>query len=353
MNSQIESTEILIVGGGVGGGSLAIHLIQAGISVTVIDQGQNKSSVVAAGLINPLVFRRMTKSWRVDEILPYAVQFYQQLETYSSLSFYHPITIRRFFSSVQEREFWTQKQELPEFESYMTKLADEDDNYTSFGTKNDFGSGRVKSAAWVNTPIFLEAAKGYITERATYLKEAFIYADLNPEEGTYREKRYDKIVFAEGYQSRENPWFMEFPVQSTKGEVLTVLSETLPPEESINRKCFVLPTGNRHFRIGATYSWNADEANITLEGKQEILENLSYLTDEEPTIIDHLAGIRPTSPDRRPIMGQHLDFKRLYIFNGLGTKGYMIAPLLAAEFTTHLLQETELDPEVNLKRFKK
>jgi glycine oxidase len=353
MNSQIESTEILIVGGGVGGGSLAIHLIQAGIAVTVIDQGQNKSSVVAAGLINPLVFRRMTKSWRVDEILPYAVQFYQQLEAYSSLSFYHPITIRRFFSSVQERAFWTEKQELPEFESYMTKLADEDDNYTSFGTKNDFGSGRVKSAAWVNTPIFLDAAKDYITKHATYLNEAFIYADLNPKEGTYRGKQFDKIIFAEGYQSRENPWFMELPVQSTKGEVLTVLSETLPPEESINRKCFVLPTGNGQFRIGATYSWNANEANITEEGKQEILENLSYLTDEEPTIIDHLAGIRPTSPDRRPIMGQHHDFKRLYIFNGLGTKGYMIAPLLAAEFTTHLLQETELDPEVKLKRFKK
>jgi glycine oxidase len=353
MNSQIESIEILIVGGGIGGSSLAIHLIQTGISVTVIDQGQNKSSVVAAGLINPLVFRRMTKSWRVDEILPYAVQFYQQLEVYSSLSFYHPLTIRRFFSSVQEREFWTEKQELPEFEPYMTRLEDEDDTYTSFGTKNDFGSGRVKSAAWVNTPIFLEAAKSYLTEYATYLNEAFIYADLNPEEGTYRGKQFDKIIFAEGYQSRENPWFLELPVQSTKGEVLTALSETLPPEESINRKCFVLPTGNGYFRIGATYSWKADEANITEEGKLEILENLSYLTDEEPTIIDHLAGIRPTSPDRRPIMGQHPDFKRLYIFNGLGTKGYMIAPLLAAEFTAHLIEETELDPEVNLKRFKK
>ncbi len=353
MSSQSESQKILIVGGGVGGCSLAIHLIQSGMNVTLIDHGINKSSIVAAGLINPLVFRRMTKSWRADELIPYLEKFYINLESYSQKSFYHPIVIRRFFSSEQEKGFWIDKQGLAEFEEYMNVITNDDLDYNSYGTKNDFGSGRVKRAAWVNTPVFLDAAYQFIGDSGTLIKAEFIYSDLDPKTATYKALSYDKIIFAEGYQARNNPWFGFLPVQSTKGEVLSAQSDKLPPEESVNRKCFVLPTGNGHYRIGATYSWNAEEANPTEEGKSEILEKLSYLTDEQPTIVGHLAGIRPTSPDRRPIMGQHPEMKRLYIFNGLGTKGYMLAPQLSAEFTNYLLHEASLHPEVDLKRFNK
>jgi glycine oxidase len=348
-----KSEKILIVGGGVGGCSLAFHLINSGVDVTLIDSGTNKSSVVAAGLINPLVFRRMTKSWRADELLPYAAQFYRTLEDYSRSSFYHPITIRRFFSSEQERGFWKAKQELPEFSVYMTKISEGDIKYALYSTKNDFGSGRVKQSAWVNAPIFLLAIQSYIAERGHLCTALFDYAALDPEVGDYQGIHYDKIIFAEGYQARHNPWFQQLPVQSTKGEVLTVVSDQLPPEDSINRKCFVLPTGNGQYRIGATYSYNAEEADITEAACSEILEKLSYLSDVVPTVIDQNAGIRPTSPDRRPIIGQHPAKKRLYIFNGLGTKGYMIAPLLAAEFSEFVLNGSPLHPEVDLNRFKK
>jgi len=39
--------------------------------------------------------------------------------------------------------------------------------------------------------------------------------------------------------------------------------------------------------------------------------------------------------------------------NGLGTKGYMIAPLIAKELCDHLLYGKPLNPEVDLKRLKK
>ena len=46
----------------------------------------------------------------------------------------------------------------------------------------------------------------------------------------------------------------------------------------------------------------------------------------------------------------HPDFKHLYLFNGLGAKGYLIAPLLAKEFVDYLIFDKPLDPEVNLVR---
>jgi 2-polyprenyl-6-methoxyphenol hydroxylase-like FAD-dependent oxidoreductase len=65
--------KILLVGGGMAGLTTAIQLMQRKISFTLIDQGNNNSTLTAAGMINPIVFRRTTKSWRVDEFMPYLI----------------------------------------------------------------------------------------------------------------------------------------------------------------------------------------------------------------------------------------------------------------------------------------
>ena len=77
----MANENFLIVGSGLAGITVATHLIEAGKKVTILNNGINYSTNVAAGQINPLVFRRMTKSWRVDDFLPYAENYYKGLET--------------------------------------------------------------------------------------------------------------------------------------------------------------------------------------------------------------------------------------------------------------------------------
>ena len=77
----------LIVGAGVAGACTAVHLIKSGANVTIIDNNKNVSSRVAAGIINPIVFRRMTKSWRIDDFLPFLKTFYKEIEEDTSSSF--------------------------------------------------------------------------------------------------------------------------------------------------------------------------------------------------------------------------------------------------------------------------
>ena len=105
--------KVLVVGSGVAGICLAHELLQEGCDVQLIDNNRNVSSVVAAGLINPLVFRRMTLSWRVSELLPFAYQRYREIEQLIGVSFFHSLGIRRLFASEQELDFWKKKQELP------------------------------------------------------------------------------------------------------------------------------------------------------------------------------------------------------------------------------------------------
>jgi glycine oxidase len=59
------SVDAIIVGQGLAGSILAEEFCsKTNTSFIIIDSGKNVSSNVAAGLWNPIVFKRITKSWR-------------------------------------------------------------------------------------------------------------------------------------------------------------------------------------------------------------------------------------------------------------------------------------------------
>lgn len=344
-----EKKEYLIVGAGLSGICMAIHLIKNNHSITLIDSGENFSTAVAAGQINPLVFRRMTKSWRGDDYLPYAEKFYTDLEIDTELPIYFPIQIRRMFSSAHEKVMWVEKQNREGFSDYLETITSEDDEYDL--AQNDFGSGRIKKSSYVNAVNFVEGGKNWIKKRATILTEKLDYSLIEPSSSSYKGKKYDFILFCEGSHNSDNPWFNQFVVEHTKGEVLTLKSDEISEHESLNRKCFLLPIGNKLFRLGATYVWNTPDRTLTQDAKDDLLDKVKLLTKKSFEVVDHQVGIRPTTPDRRPIIGKHPTFNNLLLFNGLGTKGYLMAPLLAKEFVDYLDFDKELDKEVRIERF--
>ncbi len=340
----------LIVGGGIAGTSLAYHLLNRSCRVTLVDSGLNHSSAVAAGQINPIVFRRMTKSWRVDEFLPYARSFFETIEEITKQKIIADKTIRRMFAHEQEKDLWLQRQEQKEFEDYIFPLSDEDLSFNQ--AKNICGSGRVKNSFYVLSTSFLDAMKAIISkhENGSWITEKIDFQDINPSTTAWKEKVYDGIVFCSGYLNNENPYFNFLKVDQTKGEVLNVRGDFYE-DESLNRKCFLLPKGNKEFRVGSNYQWNTPDTSPTEAIKEEILNNLKTLVEGEVLVTDHQAGIRPTTKDRRPVLGAHPDIEGFYIYNGLGAKGYMCAPLLSKEYVEYILDGLPLHEEVDLRRY--
>ena len=80
-------------------------------------------------------------------------------------------------------------------------------------------------------------------------------------------------------------------------------------------------------------------------------QTLEALGTYHPKVIEQVAGVRPTVLDRRPLMGMHPNYPGVFIFNGLGTKGYMMAPTLARELVEHITANKPLNPEINIGRF--
>ena len=227
-------------------------------------------------------------------------------------------------------------------------LVDESD-YTYNSAKNPFGSGRVKESYFVDVDAFYSSTISYLKKQGTLLQEEFSFDRL--ENTSYNGIKYDEIIFCQGYLNKDNPFFGEIPIDPTKGQVLTVQSNELPENVSLNRKCFILPKGKKKFKVGSTYEWHNTTTHITEESKLAILQNLSFITDEKVEIMEQIAGVRPTVKDRRPTIGTHSKHSHYHIFNGLGAKGYMLAPLLSEEFVDYLLENKNLDKEVDIRRF--
>ena len=99
-----------------------------------------------------------------------------------------------------------------------------------------------------------------------------------------------------------------------------------------------MPMKDQIYWVGASYD-NSDKNKIPTQRKKEwLIEKLESIITEPFKIVEHKANIRPTTVDRRPMIGSHSNFKNIYLLNGLGTRGILLAPTLSAWLYNQILR---------------
>ncbi|MBS4055885.1 MAG: hypothetical protein KGZ82_01045 [Bacteroidales bacterium] len=104
--------DCLVVGYGLAGATLVRELLEKGLTVALVDDGTKASSQVAAGIVNPVIFRHLTPSWMADVLLPFSRNYYQQLSDFLQVKIFHDITVLRIHAE-GEKAHWVQKQSDP------------------------------------------------------------------------------------------------------------------------------------------------------------------------------------------------------------------------------------------------
>jgi glycine oxidase len=352
------SVDYIIVGQGLAGTVLAQTFLKHNKSVIIIDEpGLSNASRIAAGLYNPLVFKRLVKSWLADELVPFMDVFYTDAEQLLNEKFYFKKQIVKLFAEEQEKILWLKKTN-EEVGKYLSKTIQ--DNFLIDVIHNPIGSSEVLSAGNLSSASFLSSFRNYFKQHHQLLEEKFEYDKLIIHEQfvEYKNHKADKIIFCEGHKATINSYFDWLPFKLTKGEIITVKIPLLFPEETneiskvINKGVFILPLGNALYRVGATYEWEDLSEQPTEKGKAFLITQLQKVLKVPFEIIDHQAGIRPTVNDRRPLIGLHPKHTTLGVFNGLGTKGVMLAPYFANQFFDFLENGIALHKEVDIARFK-
>lgn len=350
--SNKEHFDYIIVGQGIAGSILALKLRVKGFTVKIIDNGhKSSSSLIAGGVTHPMSFKRIIPSWKADTFIPYAIDFYNQLEEIFSCKLFYKHKMARIFSGMEEQNNWQGRMA----DSPMIDLIyDFEDELNDSSLLNSFGMGGVNLAGRLDIKLLLEKTLEHFKSTNQYQEEEFNYDLLEVLENKviYKDISADRIVFCEGYKYTDNPYFNYLPKNLTKGEILIIRSKNIP-NIILSKGCFLLPLGDDLFVLGATYNRENFDNVVTSEGKSELIEKLEQVGDFDFEIVEHRAGVRPTTTDRKPIIGKHPKIDKIFIFNGLGSKGVMLAPFYADYLIEHITANKAIEKEVSIDRFSK
>jgi glycine/D-amino acid oxidase-like deaminating enzyme len=149
----------------------------------------------------------------------------------------------------------------------------------------------------------------------------------------------------------QNKFFKNLPLKELKGEVMTIKTEKAL-NRIYNRGVYVIQSGELNYKIGATYDLVNLGEGVTESGKNELIQKAKDLLKVPFKVAHQDWGIRPSTIDRRPLIGEHPNYKNILIFNGLGTKGVSLAPYFSEQLAKYLLGEGDLDKEANINRVK-
>nr|WP_299387832.1 FAD-dependent oxidoreductase [Allomuricauda sp.] len=344
--------DYLVVGLGLAGISFCETLEKAGKTFRVISDNSQQSSLVAGGMYNPVILKRFTLAWKAEEQLGLAMPFYVNLESKLGVKLDYKVRVLRKFASIEEQNLWFEAADKPGLENFMSTKIQENKNP---GLHAPYGFGEVLHTGRIDTTALLSSYAEYLEKKGALQLSTFDFTHFNASSDhiSYETINAKQIVFCEGYGLKNNPFFGYLPLNGTKGELLTIKAPDFKEKNVIKSGVFTIPLGNDMYRVGATYKWK-DKTNIpTEEAKSQLLEKLETFLKCDFEIVNHVAGIRPTVVDRRPLVGQHPLHKNLYVLNGFGSRGVMIAPYASGQLFNHIENNQHLDTEINIQRFTK
>ncbi|WP_282126980.1 NAD(P)/FAD-dependent oxidoreductase [Marinifilum flexuosum] len=343
--------QFLIVGQGIAGSLLAYDMYKAGHKFKIVSCPEGSlTSDVATRRYNPAIFDKLAKNWNVDELLPVMTNLYQDIENELGQQFLHPVD---FTQPLNENEIrvWNERIFDGDFSDYMESA---DTGWIKRGMDNFNLFNRVGKSGYLDLAKLLSELKQFFKENGNLIEANFKYQDIGFINGhiTWRGVSAKTIVFCEGHHATKNPYFKSIPFIPTKGELIEIECKKLPDDYIIDENLFVMPMGNSCFKVGATYDYSKQNGKTVIDTKADLVNRLDKLISLPYKIISHWSGIRPAVSDRRPVLGVHPNNQHIAVFNGLGTKGVILAPYFAREMMYSLVNRNYiLDKKIDIRRF--
>ncbi len=316
---------IVISGSGIAAAVLGLQAELRGIRVYRSPSGPPTSSLLASGIFNPIVLKRMRLVWRWRECLDEAQRFYAAAEQRFSAKLIEPEKVFHRIANEAELNRW---QGLRADAPWSELLGEPIRLYNLWFAP-------VLKSGWIRVPRLLECF-----ERST--------AAANPPPDA-------PTVYCHGWASGADPnskredLLPQSAFNPVKGEVIRARLPGYSFDGIAHGSVFILPLGSELFQIGATYQWDSLDENPTTEARDELLKGLRSIWSGDVEIVEQKAAVRPATRDRRPLMGKVADNR--WVLNGLGSRGILMAPLLASELLDQIFESKPGFPDSDWSRF--
>ncbi len=339
----------MIVGQGLSGSLLAWALLQRQQKILIIDPAGENASKVAAGLINPVTGMRFVAHPQTLCYLSAAQRMYHALEQAFRQVFLIDKPMLRILSTKADRKRANKRLGDKNYSDFLTGIVD-----NVSGIDCPHGVLQQKLTGYLKTRALLAALHDYFVQHGVLRERLLDHTDIQL---GYPLKWLDieakGVIFCEGYQGQNNPWFDYLPFTPVKGEILSAETTHRLPDHIINYQHWLLPLDKHRFRLGASYQHDDLSLTTSMDVQRTFVSSLRQVLSSPMPIEIHQqqVGIRPATQDRLPFIGSHPGHQQIKIFNGFGSKGSLLIPYYCQKFVDHLLDNAPLPVECNINRF--
>lgn len=319
------TADVAIVGFGIAGATLAHSLIEQCARVVVFDSPARPAVSRSAGSIASVAGLRfgVIEQWQ---------QWWDAaLSVYTEFGVMEPIACYRLVYRADEQNFWERKRHALIAEGHA-RPAHLPQQLTE-AIEPPLETIEIVRAAKVHAASLLDRLAAQLDRDGRYVRRTLSACDVEPVGQGYRVAGVEckHVVFCEGAWMADNRWFGWIPRMFARGQrIVGVLDRTLTEQPvwlSVAGKSLVV-VGDR-FTFGSTYDWHSLEPIVTDEATAYLSEQLARILRCGHRVTDAWTGVRPIVADLRPVVGEHPHNRGMWIFNGLGSRGLLLAPRLA------------------------
>ena len=323
-----HSADVIIVGQGLAGTTLAWHLLERGLNILILDAKLASASSVAAGLVTPVTGQALRCAPGFARDLRRAAAFYKGIEAL--------VKHRLWYEQEALRVAQTPKQHARLLDRVNSGAPGLGPSATPPAPTlgNILGYAAMPDAARLDVPAYIEcSAREFATHdivRPVRINPAEVVVASNHVEAAGLRARH--LVWCGGFHDHDNPWLPDLALSPAKGEIIELQAHDHDARDFESRVVHCaghwLVPGKEPgaMSIGATYDHQDLTPAPTAGGRNALVARAEELLSVPFSVTDHLAGIRPVSADRKPVVGRHPVHKRILVLNGLGSKGVLWAP---------------------------
>lgn len=328
--------DCVIVGQGIAGSLVAMRGLELGLKILVIDdKNEANASSIAAGLVEAISGKRWTLSYRANEWMPFAKDIYEKLERRLGVTFINHLENYRVILDGKQEQFVQKRLKDPVINAYLGDFISK----LPFGLFCQKGAYKIKESFSIKASILLNAVRKELALRQVLRKEILPMDHIKWHQQRLFVKLKEasvqtrSLIFCQGHQLENNPFFQDLDFRPSRGDVLTLASPQLKPNCHIVQKEWLVPVCDQHYRFGATYDWPPYDAEaLRLKNREKLSVAIKNWGIDDVSILQHQHGFRCNLSTPQPILRAHHKHPEIFVLGALGSKGFMSAPYLSHQF---------------------
>lgn len=367
--SEHRAYDIVILGAGIAGLSAADALIQKNKECAIIDIAQpgSGSSGAPLMLLNPATGRRAKLAWKAGECMEMTLNLLNRVQREAGELICQENGVVRPALTPQIAE---------DFQRSLTKYNWPDPEWVQWLDQkqfsvqypifeNHFGGLLIKKGATVDGSLYIKSLSSYLKKRGLETFYNYQYTLKQTDTGwrvildSGKVLEAGNILLATGHSVLVNEKWSFLPLHSIKGQLAEFqFDEPLPFTESVSSLGYMacLPARPGNLVVGSTYEHHYDHIRPDENGLHTLQNKLSAILPgfaSKAGSVKQWAGVRVTTADRQPVLGEHPRLKGFYVFTALGSKGLVLGRYAAEVLAEHIVSGHKIDNELSVARFVK